>query len=50
MGEMERTREQIEYRKNGKTNFTLLAKRTKMNRKLNEEMGGKCETITGHMV
>jgi hypothetical protein len=41
--------EQNEYRKNPKTNVTLPAERTKLNRTSNEEMGGKYETTTGHL-
>jgi hypothetical protein len=46
---MEGTCEQSEYRENLKTNFTLSAKQTKISQMLSEEMGGKCETITGYL-
>jgi len=32
-----------------KTNFTLPAKRKKINQTLNEEKGEKYETVTGHL-
>jgi hypothetical protein len=35
--------------KNSKTTFMLPTKRTKINWMSNEEMGGKYETITGHL-
>jgi hypothetical protein len=43
------THEQNEDRKNPKINFTLSAKRTKINRTFKEEMGGKYETATSHL-
>jgi hypothetical protein len=46
---MEGTREQIVYMKNSKTNFTLSAKKTKINQTSNEEMGGKDDIITGRL-
>jgi hypothetical protein len=46
---VEGTCEQNEHRENLKTNFTLSAKRTKVKRKYNEQMGGKYETITGDL-
>jgi len=47
--DVEGTCEQNEYRKNPVTNFTLLTKRSKINRTSSEEMGGKYETVTGHL-
>jgi hypothetical protein len=47
---MEGTRENSEYRKNTKNNFTLSVKREKINRMSNEKMGGKYETVAGHLV
>jgi hypothetical protein len=41
------TREQNEYRKIPKTNFTLSGKRIKIDRTSGEETGGKYETVTG---
>jgi hypothetical protein len=46
---MEGVCEQNEYRKNPKINFTLSAKRMKINWMSREEDGGKYETITGHL-
>jgi hypothetical protein len=39
-----------EYRKKPKTNFMLSAGRTKVNQMSNEKMGGKYETVIGHLV
>jgi hypothetical protein len=47
---MEGTYEKNDYRKNPKTNLLLSAKGTKINQMTNEEMGGKYETVTGHLV
>jgi hypothetical protein len=47
--EMEGTHEQNKYRKNLKTNFTLSAKRTKINCTSNEDVGGEYETLIGHL-
>jgi len=41
--------EHNEYRKNPKRDFMLSAKRIKLNWMFNEDMGGKYETVTGHM-
>jgi hypothetical protein len=46
---MEGTCEQNEYRKNPKTNYVLLRKKTKIKRTSSEEMGRKYETIPGHL-
>jgi len=45
---VEETHEHNEYGKNFKTNFTLSAERTKVNRNSDEEIGGNCENVTGH--
>jgi hypothetical protein len=42
-------KEHNEYRKNPRTNFTLSAKRAKINLTSNEEMAGKYETVTAHL-
>jgi hypothetical protein len=47
---MEGIHEQNEYRKNPRTNFTLPAKRMWINWMSNEEMRGKYEAKTDHMV
>jgi hypothetical protein len=47
--EMEDIHGQNEYRKNYKTNVTLLFKRTKISLMSDEEVRGKYETITGHL-
>jgi hypothetical protein len=45
---MKQTHKENKQRKNPKTNFTLLARRTKCNWPFNEDKGGKCVTVTGH--